>query len=904
MSDISIIVDSISVRSQASAARSIAGAMSVQNVAAVLTAVTDQAIPAAISAGSSGSTGSGVPTISIILDGLIIRSRAAAAAANPGCIAIQNIGGSFFSVTDQGATTAITLGGAGSAGTGTDSITRIVDSVSIRSRTTAAPANPGSLAIQNVNSALVIVTDQGVPTPFGAASVPATLQWLAASNASYAPSDSYDAAACYCVAVATGTGLPLAGGSIAALPFTLDGGAPTLGQTVWAASYLDDGSTGRTKATATLPVRVTPNVGVYVKNIAPIGTVASTTNLGTGGAPVYAVTMAASPAPTHPSIPANTSIAVNHVNFPGTTNFNAAVSLTAQLDIADGETMIVKTRIPEIAQGSALGIPIGCVNAGQTAGWLLRVEAGGTTITFDPRGGGSDLGFNAVAGVNTVVISRHGGFFHVGANGYPVQTTADTGGSAGATSGLFSLRDRAGSVYGIVKLNRALSDAEVLSVSASTYITVSRVANTNLYTLPLTGDANCQWFLDLTAYVSGTPHAQAGTAGTAFDFTVSGSPVVLTTTVNYLNATASLLPLMIGGPAPAVDSDGFLSPRAFTYFGGACTTQGDFADMIIGMNNLDFDDADEESGFLAVNGVPFVPFTADVNLGVNTYQRTITGYGTGDSTSLYSQISPSGGVYNWRFYIGEKMSRWGSFTSGNRLINIAIPSTTTAQVMNSPTASKVMALIASGAPFSGHGDDLLVASAVSGAVASRMGADYPGIIIAPNVMTFAGYGGGGFNYMKAFGDGTIGPYMRLVHDAVQAAAAGGAVKCIVFCEGLVDWQANVPLATFTADYGAAMDLSHALDPTYVIIVLKTIANSTVYSTINGNGDTLQAFVDATTTLCGSRGFVTLLDVSGPSAIAWTTAGSAIGLAPTQASGAAALKGNVKTRIQAAKPTVW
>lgn len=727
----------------------------------------------------------------------------------------------------------------------------------------------------------------------------ATLKWLASSGPSYIGADNYDAAACYPVAVALLTGLPLPGGSLAVLPFTVDGGAPVnVGDPFWVASSQDDSGTGRGKATAAIPVRLAPALNRYVKNIAPAGTIAALANVGTTLAPEYIVHMAANVAPTKPAPIADASITVKHVTFPGTTNFNAPISLTSQLDIASGESLIVKMRIPDIAQGSGLTVPLACFNAGATLGWQLTASAGSTGLTFNPRGGGADIGFPTVPGTNTICITRTGGKFRVAVNGGPVQNTDDTGGSAGAASGTFTLRDRVGSLYGLVKLNRVMLDAELLSVSGSTYSTALRVGNANLYALPLTADPNCEWFLDLSTYVSAaTPHAQAGPAGTGFDFALSGVPSVLSTTLDYWNAASSLQPLLIAGPPAAVDSDGFLSTRAFSYFGGVCATQAEFADVIVGMNNLDVDDADEESACLFVNGIPIASNLADVNLGVNTYWRTVAGAGFADPGSLWSQVSSP---YHWTYVIGEKMSRYTSFTSGNRLVNIAIPDS---NVMDLRTSSaRVAALISDGATCGGHGDDELSASAVSGAVVSRIRADIPGLLLAPNVMVRAG-NGPGMRYMLDFGEGSIVPYARLIYDAVQAAATGAAVKSYWCFEGAGDWQADLPLATFVAAYAAFIDLLHALDPTAIVIVIKP-AQAHFYATANGNGDTLQAFVDAITTLCGTRGFVTLLDVTGPTAITWTAAGSAIGMAPTQAAGAAALKGNIKTRIHAAQPTVY
>lgn len=745
------------------------------------------------------------------------------------------------------------------------------------------------------------------PECAAAGAVGAKLQWLA-STGYYVNSDSYDAASCYASAVSTTTGLPLSGGAKAILPFTLAGGAPTTGQTVWLASSQDDGpsnvATGA--ATATLPIRVTPAGNVYVKNIVPVGIVASAVNLGTAGAPKYSVTMASGIAPSRPAPPADTSFTVNREKFDagGANNWTVPVATTTQVEVFSGESMCIKVQIDNVAQGSAnvaIGLRVTDVPGGQPLGWFTYVGTNATGITFDPRGGGTDLGFATVAGLNTGCWTRYGGLIHVAWNGYPVQTTADTGATAGATASLrLDGSDGTSQLFVITKLTRTMNDAELLSVTGATY-QAFLAAGANPYTPVLSTDPSCQWVFDGTTYSSGTPHALNCGTGTNFNFTVSGSPTVLSKTVAYNNSPAAL----VMASAPVVyDSDSYVAPRAFSYVGFTVATMAEWADTIVGTNNLDFDDADEEAGAVSVNGVPMVSIDANVGLSFSFRQRLIKGAAFSDPGSLYGQLGA--GPYHVVYNIGEKIPRWGSFTSGPHLVSLGLPSTAT---MDSPTASKAMAFIDGSATTSGHGDDRLVSSAVSGAVVTRIRDDYTGIVVAPNVMTNTG-AGGGLNYMGVFSStGSVLPFVRLIYDSLQAVAAPGAVKSYVNFEGLGDWSAGTPLATFTTNYALALDTEHALDPTAIIIVLKS-AQSNLYATSNGT-NTLQQFVDAETAIAGARaGFVTLLDVTGPGAITWTTTGSAVGKAPTQTiptpttSGAFVLKANIKTRIHAAQPTVW
>jgi hypothetical protein len=726
----------------------------------------------------------------------------------------------------------------------------------------------------------------------------ATLKWLSASNNTYIGSDSYDAASCYFVAVDSGSGLPLPGGTLTVLPFTVDGGAPAnVGDPFWLAAYTDDTNTGRSKATATLPVRVTPSLGVYVKNVAPGGTIASTVNVGTSLAPMYAVKMAVSPAPSRPAIIPDAALAINSINFNGGAQFTAAVALTAQVELLDGESMIFKFGIDEIGSGPTLGsIEMNNTSPGLVTGFQSYPAAGAGGFNLAPRGTGPNIGFSCVPGDNTFCLTRYGGLVHAALNRYPVQTTSDNLFTAGVL-GVFQFfsNNANGWLYGWTKLNRAMDDAELLSVSGHTYQDKFAL-NENLFTPVLTADANCQCYFDATTYVSGTPHVLAGPAGTAFDFTVVGSPTVRTRLYNYNNNPTSLV---LGSPAGAVDSDGYVSTRAFSYVGFTVSTMAEWADVIVGLNNLDFDDADEEAAVVIVNGVTMMGIGSDVQLGIPTRTRTIRGATFTDPDILYGQVTSP---YHVQILIGEKMARWDSFVSGYRLVSLSLPSTAT---MDATTASKVAAIISDGYTSGGHGDDLLGSpeggSAISGAIVTRVRADYPGLVVAPNVMVSGG-AGMGMAYMRQWGGGSVVPFTRLIYDSVQASAAGGAVKSYWCFEGAGDWIFETLLSQFATDYALHLDTLHTLDPTAIIIVLLP-AQSNLYATSNV-GQTLQQFVDAINTICSTRVWITKLDVTGPTAITWRAGTPNQMMIPTQAAGAAALKNNIKTRIHAAQPTVY
>lgn len=704
----------------------------------------------------------------------------------------------------------------------------------------------------------------------------------------YLGSDNLDVASCYAVAL-DGSNNPIAPGTKVFLPFTVDGGAPlAVGATVWLASSFDDSATGRAKVTATVP---SPAISFnYAKQqVAIVGTVISLTNFGTGGAPKYAVMLGViQPSSGVAPVPPDTSFTFNGVLFPSTSNFSCTVATTNQVDILDNQSMVYVFGIDDLSTSSPLTVPIAAYGPGAATGYQLVLSASGTGLTFSPRAGGPDIGFPTLPGRNVIAISRYGGNFRVSVNGQNVQTTGDGGGDMGA-GGTFTLRNRSGANYSIVKLNRTMTDAQLIAASTSQ---ISFAPGTNPFApdAALAADAACQYRLDLTTYISGTPHATAGAAGTAFDFTVAGSPTVRTTTLNYLNSPAALVH---DGPTPTYGNGHVSTARAAMRIGFTVQNQADFANIAIGGNNTDNDNSDEGSACIYINGAPVVAAQTLVigTDGVTRWTNPV-GYVGGalpQDPALWAGLTAP---YHVEIEMGDRIPRIDTFDSGLNITSICIPSTA---VMDSTTTTSRMLFTADGYTLGNHQNDLISASALSGSVEARVRADFNGRVTCNDIMP-----NWSFKFMRAWGDGTVVPYAKYKNALAQEGSPTTRTHAILM--GRQDWDENVPLATFTADYGLYIDTLHALDPTANIVILKD-PHTVQLTMMNGLGTLFSAFITATDGLAAGRAWLAgILDVTGPTTIPWlAAAGNRTPLLPT---GPPALKDNIKTAMHSVLPTVY
>lgn len=679
-----------------------------------------------------------------------------------------------------------------------------------------------------------------VPIPPGSA----LLVWQSSAS-TVLPSDNLDAASGVVIGALVGGSL-FGNGSKVNLAFTVEGGRPTVGQTVWLASSQDDSNTARGKGTATEPTTVMPVYPLFTQNIVPVGRCTNNDNYTIDGTCVVELALPTSPVgPT----PIDLTLDLHRVTNPNGQLGNGFTTTNAQANWAVGQSWVISFTCDTTALGTANYV-IGLFDGANY--WAIYGD-NAIVVTTDSNVSGANLG-QPKPGLNVVAMTLTGGNIRCSMNGGTVQVHAGTTAGIGPGTFYWGFQNgwtRGGITAGI-KLNRVLSDLELTSFSTPTY-----AFNSNYFAPKPSSiaDSACEWYVDFTSYTGGPINAIAGPAGTGFAFTVVGTPTVTPFTLVTNNNPKGLF---LDGPVPTYDSKHLCSDRQLQRVAFSTSDLFELS-LFIGSYSLDdTDNGDEGFSCIFINGQPLANFGAPID-GVATIQPLIPAL-DGDPLDNFRLMTPP---YVVEAISGDKITRIDTFDSGGRFATFQYGSTVT---FLTPATSKRLIAVSDGATLGGHESDLVGSAPSSGAVISRTRyAPYPGRISA-----FGCQASQSITLIKSWGNGSMVPYAKYV--ALHAQEGNPTTRIYLTLLGLGDWSLSTAVpptaAAFGIDYGLFLDALHAADPTASIVAAPPV-NVPLYTSTNVNGETLQLFVNAVNALTTGRPWLTVVDLTGPNTITFT-----------------------------------
>src|SRR6266404_1129752 len=676
------------------------------------------------------------------------------------------------------------------------------------------------------------------------------------------------------------------------LPFTVQGGDPAIGQTVWMAASNADGVTGRGKATATIPTTAVPprNTGFpyYCQQVTPIGICTGGEDI--PGSRYFRVQLGTTPfAPVPNTTPSNTS-----QTFRGVQCVNGSQNVapyfetpaTAQTNINDGESLFATFTVDNI-QNAALypGKTTGfeCDTAGHAPGWQFDSATTGTRGAFY-NDSGPVVGFDFQPGINRIGIVNTGGLFRVSINGSIAQTVT----SAGAISIIGTLRIywSIGAFTAMVKLARTFDDTALRANTSLLDLNYAPGSNPWAPLAALIADSTCQWYLDLTSYTSGPIVSQAGPAGTGFTWTVVGSPTARSWTINWNMSPLSLFqscrtPVYDQKHAVKTDSN------AEIIFTGVMS-QAEIANITMAFISEDNDNNDEGAGAIFVNGRPaltYGPGTPDGNL---LWDYPLGHIGAGFALGWwYSTFTPSGSYggpelsaiappYTVRISVQDSLPRQDTMNQAASITAIGIPSTL---VADTSATSRRLVIVCDSTALGGHLNDLQAFSPISGAPINRLRAIYPGKI--SGLWT-------GITSILNWGNGSMAPFATYVYQ-YSLEGSPSTREYLLGPMGYGEWaSSSMTAAVFATRYQAFVNALRILDPSVTIYVTPAIQTAK-YANTNGNGETLQQFVDASNALTS----VTHIDITGPLSVPQSSVNNA---QPSVQLGQYNITQNVKTAL--------
>ncbi len=703
---------------------------------------------------------------------------------------------------------------------------------------------------------------------FGWAPAPRSTAVWQYSPGLYLPTDNVDAKTLYSVGALDGGGNLHSYGTRVYMPFTSAGGAPTNGQTVWLAGGNDDSGAGFGKLTATIPDTVVPppitGFPYGSQNIVQAGICRGGEDVpGSGN---YLVELAPTPLQPIPNtVPSDTTQTFHGVAFPGadyTTAPYIQALVTSQININPGESLVFTFTIDDILQtelypGKTTGIQLYDDATGRV-GWEFSGSTRPGNLIFQAPGFSAGYSADSQPGINRLAIVNTGGNFRIRENGGTVATMSSSNGVPGTTAH-FRIFWSVGSVTSLVKLGRALSDAELLTYSRLITGTGSYMAPGDNPWAPaaaLVADSTCQWYVDLTGYTGGTISATAGPAGSAFTFTTTGTPSVQTWTMNWYHSPASLFQF---GTTPPYDQKHAVKPAPFSGFRFTAAHMSEMANLVVGGLMEDTDDDDEVAGVLVAtsNGAAAIPITSFGwgNLGTEQYTSPMQQNHAGGWWNTSGALN--GGPYVADLIVGAQVWRQASFASGMSITTLGIPSSIT---IDTPATSRL--LVASGdADILGGQHQDFGNCAPWSAVITQMRRDYPGKIVADVMAAW------NLDAVYRWGNGSMTPYAQHLYDLRTLGSPSTHEYLLLF--GWSDWNyAKTSVAVAAARMQALINALHALDASATIWVPQP-TNTSLFSTANSLGDLLSAYVTAWAALTSC----TVIDVTTPNTVVYSANGN-------------------------------
>jgi hypothetical protein len=691
----------------------------------------------------------------------------------------------------------------------------------------------------------------------------------------YLPTDNVDAKNTYGVGLVGAANTLVGGGHTVYLPFTTVGSNPTIGQTVWMASAHDDSGTGRGKATATIPdTTVPPLITGFpygCQNITPIGICTGVEDV--PGSRYFRVFLAATPfGPVPNTVPPDTTQTFHGVQCVGSSYATPPylqTLTTPQVNINDGETMVWTFTADDILQadprpGALTGVQL--VDDATGHYWELFSSTQPNNLSFDQFSGAfSGYMGSTQPGINKFAVTNTGGLFRVCLNGqsFPGLKTVDSSGTVSGPTGHLRIYWNIGAFTSMVKLARVLSDAELIAytklVNTFTGTYMSPGDNPWGPNAALVSDPAMQWYLDLTGYTSGPINSIGGPMGVGFIWTVVGVPTVQTWTIDWYHSPASLF--QFGTPA-VYDQKHATKTTPFAGIRFTATHMSEFANLVIGGLCEDEDDDDEVAGVLvATSGAtPAIPIASYGwgNLGTQEYTSPVQ-LKAGAEDWWYTTGALNGGPYVCDLIVGAQVWRQDTFASGMSVVTIGIPSSIT---IDTPTTARLLIVSGDAETLGGQHQDFGNCAPWS-AVLTQMRRDYPGKITADVMAEWD------MNAIFQWGNGSMLPYAQWLFD--RRTLGSPATHEYLLMTGFYDWNfARTTLAVAAARAQALINAIRALDPAAVIWSAKP-SQVPLFGNLNSNGETLLSYVTAWAAFTSC----TILDVTGPSTVAYTAGGAAV-----------------------------
>lgn len=687
-------------------------------------------------------------------------------------------------------------------------------------------------------------------------------------DAQFLPSDNLDARSCSVVGALVDGILYTSG--VVNLPFTTEGGQPTVGQTVWLASSQDDANTGRGKATATQPSTAQPVFPLFTQNIVPIGVCTNNSHYGVDGTCQVHLAVPAHPQYVVPSDQTFTSRRMTGTD-PSNLMQVGVPSGTDERNWRDGESIVVAFTVDTFSSPTSNPFVVGALDAGATDGWGIGGDS--SILCYGQfSAGGANLG-PPMPGLNIVAATKTGGLVRASMNGGDVQTVSF--GAVTPTVLKFAAGDgwNRGGQCNFVKLNRVIVDADLQAFSNN------QLGTPRNYFAPrstLTTDPNCQWFVDFSTWTGGALSAQAGPAGTTFAFTVVGAPVSSSVTYKWDRNPRALF---LDGPLPSYDTRYLSRDRQLQRIAFTVNNLLELSLLTVGLSLDDTDNADEAAGAFIVNGQVVSIFEPNAD-SVILFESLMPQ--TADPLLTFAAIPPP---WHVEMVVGDKITRIDTFDSGQSFSSLVYP---TSAVFDTAATTKRLVVVADGETYGGHSASGGVGRGAVGscAVVQRVRADYPGRV--------SGFGCQATQSMFAvlnWGNGSAAPYAKYVADNGHEGSPLNVIYLVAL--GFTDWfQQLITVGQFAIGIGQFVDALHAADPTAAIAVAKPVQTA-LYSSPNLNGDTLQEFADAVGGLTATRPWLTLVDLTTPNTITFTGGTGSPAINPAFPAGQVALKSNIK-----------
>ena len=498
-----------------------------------------------------------------------------------------------------------------------------------------------------------------------------------------------------------------------------------------------------------------------------------------------------------------------------------------------------------------------CNSNGAAPGWEFSNLSFGSRLILTNDTTATQISFDLQPGINRLGWSNDGTLLRVSINGGAIQTLSNAGSISAA--GTLRVYWNVGAFTSMVKLARLPSDVELQSLTSLFNLDYKPGSNPWAPSVALMADLSRQWSLDLTTYTSGTIASIAGPAGTGFNWTKNGAPTVVSWTINWHMSPASLFQSC----APVVYDQKHASKTtscAEIIFTGVAS-QAEFMNIALGFISEDTDNNDEGAGAIFVNGrlaLIYGPGTPDGLLQYE-YPGARTAGAGGWWYTAYAPAGPYQGPelyvvpppYTVRIVVQDQVRRIDTFNQGASIAAIAIPSTIT---VDTAATAKRLLVISDGTSLGGHNFDIEAFSPTSGAPINRLRGVYAGKVTGflPAIHSISA--------ILDWGNGSVVPFARYAYErALQGAPA---IREYLLVMGLEDWSRELmTVAAFSASYQLFVNTLRALDPSARIAIAPPI-QTTSYAVVNGLGETLQQFVNASNAITGG----TIVNITGPSAV--------------------------------------